>query len=171
MALTGNQFMRVYPTNCEVDEDADVSLDAAAEAIALTVPTDGANLSDFVYSATAEDNGTAGILDAQPGITYGGPDGGYVRVTLKNVDVLEHAIIAVPEATDTVALAVYKNSELQDVGDEGFATQNEIAIEMNMDTIVGPLANGDVIRVALARGGKEETASWDVAAAGTLTLA
>jgi hypothetical protein len=167
MTLTTVQRFAIEPVLGETDEDADVSLiTGIAEATALTIPTEQ---TEFVYSAIAEDNGTAGILDGQPGLVYAGPQGGYARVKVKNHDVVEHAIIAVPEATDTVALALYKNSELAAYGDEGFVTQNEIAIEMNVDAVVGPLNVGDVVRVALVGGGKLETASWDVAA-GTITL-
>lgn len=167
MTITNNTRFNIEPVLGETDEDADVSLIAGvAEATALTIPTEQ---TEFVYSAIAEDNGTAGILDGQPGLIYKGPNGGYARVKVQNHDVLEHAIIAIPETTDTVALAIYKNSEVADYGDEGFVTQNEIAIEMNVDTVVGPLQTNDVIRVALVGGGKLETASWDVTA-GTITL-
>lgn len=168
MTLSKNQKFAIEPVLGEVDEDGDVSLIAGvAEATAVTVPTEQ---TEFAYSAIAEDNGTAGILDGQPGLVYAGPNGGYARVKLQNVDVVEHATIAVPDAGDTVALAVFKNSEVAAYGDEGFATQNEIAIEMNLDTVVGPLQTNDVVRVGLVGGGLLETASWDIAAAGTITL-
>jgi hypothetical protein len=129
MPLTNNTKFSVEPVLGETDEDADVSLIlGVAEATAVTVPTEQ---TEFVYGATAEDNGIAGILDGQPGLVYAGPNGGYARVKISNHDVLEHAIIAVPEATDTVALAIYKNSEVAAYGDEGFVAQSEIAIEMN----------------------------------------
>ncbi len=166
--LTNNQrFAPIEPVLGETDEDADVNLLlGVAEATALTIPTEQ---TDMAYSATAEDNGIAGILDGQPGLVYAGPNGGYARIKIRNHDVVEHAIISVPEATDTVAMAVYKNSDVFDFADEGFVTQNEIAIEMNIDVVVGPLQTNDVVRVALVGGGKNEIASWDVAA-GTITL-
>jgi hypothetical protein len=167
MTITSNKKFAIEPVLGETDEDADVNLLlGVAEATALTVPTEQ---TEFVYSATAEDNGTAGILDGQPGLVYAGPNGGYARVKVQGHDVVEHAIISVPEAGDTVALAIYKNSDVADYGDEGFVTQNEIAIEMNVDTVVGPLQTNDVIRVALVGGGLKEIASWDVAP-GTITL-
>lgn len=157
----------VTPVLGETDEDAQVDLTAnGAEATAVTIPAEAL---DFTYSATAEDNGTAGALDAQPGVIYNGPNGNYVRVKIANHDVVEHAIITVPEATDTVTLAVYKNSELAALSDEGYTAQNEIAIEFNLDAIVGPLNTNDVIRVALLAGGKGESVAWDVAA-GTLVI-
>lgn len=167
MTISNNKKFAIEPILGETDEDGDVSLiTGLPEATALTIPTEQ---TEFVYGATAEDNGIAGELDLQPGLVYAGPQGGYARVKVQGHDVVEHAIIAVPEATDTVALVIYKNSDVADYGDEGFVAQNEIAIEMNVDTLVGPLNTGDVIRVALKGGGKLETASWDVAP-GTITV-
>jgi len=130
------------------------------EAIPVTL-TDIADAQDWTYSATAEDNGTAGNLDGQPGVVYSGPSGNHIRVTLANVDTLEHAITA-PEATDTAALTLFKNSVAYDFGDEGFNTHAaEIAVENNIDTVMS-VNEGDVIRVGFTFTG-EVDADLDVA--------
>lgn len=168
MTLTNNVKFNVQPVFGEVDEAALAEPGAnLAEARALTLTAD-AEAQDYTYSATAEDNGTAGILDGQPGIIYNGPNGNYVRVAVSNMDTLEHAITA-PEATDTAALAIYKNSEVAAFGDEGFSTHAaEIAVENNVDCVVGPLNTNDVIRVGIAFTG-EVDADLDVAP-GEVTL-
>lgn len=168
MTLTNNVKFNVQPVFGETDEVALVEPGAnEAEATALTLTAD-AEAQDYTYSATAEDNGTAGILDGQPGIIYNGPSGNYVRVAVSNYDTLEHAITA-PEATDTAALAVFQNSTVVAFGDEGFnAHASEIAVENNVDCVVGPLNEGDVIRVGMSFNG-EADADLDLAA-GEITL-
>jgi hypothetical protein len=132
-----------------------------AEAIPVTL-TDVANSVDFTYSATATDNGTAGDLSGQPGVIYSGPSGMAVRVAVAGVDTLEHAI-TLPEATDTAALTLWKNSVAVGYGDEGFnAHASEIAVENNVDTIVAELNEGDVLRVGFTFTG-EVDADLDVA--------
>lgn len=162
MTLTKSTKFNVQPMFGEVDEAALAEPGAIlAEARALTL-TNVAESSDWTYSATAEDNGIAGDLDAQPGVTYNGPSGNYARVVVTNMDTIEHAITA-PEATDTAALALYVNSVVFDYGDEGFNEHDaEIAVENNIDTVVGPLNEGDVVRVGIAFTG-EVDADLDVA--------
>ncbi len=137
------------------------------EAVPITL-TDVANSIDFTYSATAADNGTAGDLSGQPGAIYAGPDGMAVRVAIRNVDTIEHAITA-PEATDKAALTVWKNSEVVGYGDEGFnAHASEIAVENNLDIVVPGVNEGDVIRVGFSFSG-EADADLDLTA-GQVTI-
>ena len=147
MSITNNVKFNVQAVDGTVDEVALVEGGAnLAEAVPFTI-AEVAEQSDWTYAEAAEDNGTAGILDGQDGMTYNGPNGNYFRVAITNADTVEHAISA-PEATDTAALAVFKNSEVQDYGDEGFnAHASEIAVENNIDTLVGPFNEGDVLRV------------------------
>jgi len=131
------------------------------EAIPVTMTNNADNI-DLVYNGTAEDNGIAGNLDGQPGLVYNGPQGNYFRVAITNVDTIEHAITA-PEAADTAALAVFINSEVVDFGDEGYNEHDaEIAVENNLDTLVGPFNEGDVLRVGFSFTG-EANADLDVA--------
>lgn len=162
-SLTGNTKFNVQSVDGTVDEVALAEPGAnEAEAIPFTLAEVG-ELSDWTYAEAAEDNGTAGILDGQDGVTYNGPNGNYFRVAITNVDTIEHAITA-PEATDKAALALYKNSELVAVGDEGLnAHASEAAVENNLDTLVGPFNEGDVLRVALYFTGEEADADIDVA--------
>jgi hypothetical protein len=163
MTLSKNQkFEKQGPIYGETDEVALVEPGAnLVESTALTLSVD-AESADWTYSATAEDNGTAGNLDGQPGVVYNGPNGGYAQVRVTNYDTLEHAITA-PEATDTAALALFKNSEVVDYGDEGFnAHASEIAVENNVNTYVGPLNTGDVVRVGVVFTG-EVDADLDLA--------
>jgi hypothetical protein len=138
-----------------------------AESIPVTM-TNVANSIDFSYSATAEDNGTAGALDGQPGVIYAGPSGMAVRVAIANVDTIEHASTP-PEATDTAALTLWRNSEAVGYGDEGFnAHVSEIAVENSLDTIVAGLNEGDVLRVGFTFTG-EVNGDLDVAP-GVMTI-
>jgi hypothetical protein len=161
MTLTNNTKFNVVPLLGTVPEAALVEPGVnEAEAVPVTL-TSVADSIDWTYSATAEDNGTAGILDGQPGVIYNGPSGNHVRVAITNFDTVEHAITA-PEATDTAALAVYVNSEVRDYGDEGFnAHASEIAVENNIDTVV-VLNEGDVLRVGMSFNG-EADADLDLA--------
>lgn len=163
MSLTSNVKFNVQSVDGTVDELALCEPGAnEAEAIAFTLAEVG-ELGDWTYSATAEDNGTAGIVDAQPGVTYNGPNGNYFRVQITNVDTVEHAITP-PEATDKAALAVFRNSVQVAVGDEGLNTHAaETAVENNLDTLVGPFNEGDVMRIGLVFTGEEANADLDVA--------
>jgi hypothetical protein len=156
MTITNNVKFNVQADSGVVPEAALVEGGAnLVEAVPVTMTGVG-DLSDWTYSATAEDAGTAGNLDAQPGLIYNGPNGNYFRVAITNADTVEHAITA-PEATDTAALALFKNSEVQDYGDEGFnAHASEIAVENNIDTLVGPFNEGDVLRVGFVFTGEAD---------------
>lgn len=163
MTLTNSTKFNIMQVNGVVPELA-LSEPGAneAEAIPVTLTAVG-DTSDWTYSATAEDAGTAGVLDGEPGVIYNGPNGNYVRVVLDNVDTIEHGITP-PEATDTAALTLFKNSAVFDYGDEGFNTHAaEIAVENNIDTVMGPLNTGDVIRVGFSFTGEEVGADLDVA--------
>jgi hypothetical protein len=147
-----------------------------AEALAITDSSSiaGNESGDWAYSATAEGRtgevAVDGIdVDAEPGLIYTGPAGGAVRVAVKNLDVSEGTIA--PEAGDSVVAAVLLNNTVVAYADEGFTAEldTETAVEFNMDTYVGGLQSGDVIRVALI-GGAEETADWDVAEGGTIDI-
>ena len=126
---------------------------------------------DWTYSATAEDNGIAGDLDGQPGVTYGGPAGvaAIVNVKVENLDISEGFTIA-PEATDAVAVGFFVNSELQEFTSERFVSEidTETAHEFSIATAVR-MAAGDVLRVALQQKG-EETSDWDIAEGGEWSI-
>jgi hypothetical protein len=156
--LRGQQVYGVVPEAALVEPGTN-----EAEAVPVTI--DSAILGDspdWTYSATAEDNGTAGILDGQPGLTYSGPSGVNFRVNVTNFDTVEHAITA-PEAADKAVMALYKNSEVIDYADEGFTEHDaEIATEFNIDTLV-VLNENDVLRVGVAFSGEEADADLDLA--------
>lgn len=144
-----------------------------AEALALEGATPAVS-GDWAYSATAEGRtGETAVnsidLDGEPGIIYSGPAGNAVRVQVKGLDVLEGTIA--PEATDSVAAALFLNNTVVDYFDEGFVSEVDTAtlVEMNIDTIVPGLQSGDVIRVGLIGGG-EETADWDIDNAGSVNI-
>ena len=165
MTLTNSTKFNVQPIYGETDEVA-LAEPGSAEAEALEFTLDSAALADspdWTYSATAEDAGTAGDLDGQPGLIYNGPSGNQVRVSIANFDTIEHAITP-PEATDKAVMTVFKNSEVVDYADEGFSTHaGEAATEFNIDTLVAPVNEGDVIRVGLSFSGEEADADLDVA--------
>lgn len=144
-----------------------------AVATALTVDAGAygaAGAADLVYSATAEDNGTAGEMDGQPGLIASGIPEGIrvpVRVNIDNLDL--NAGIETPEASDTFVVAVAVNSEVQASSDEGFSAGNAEALH-NLDTTVY-VAQNDVIRVAVVGGASNEAGRGvDVDASGELTI-
>lgn len=141
--------------------------DNTAEALALTEGYD--ETGDWLYSATAEgrtgETAVNGLdVDGEPGLIYSGPVGNVVRVTLQDLDISEGSIA--PEAGDSVVAAIMLNNTVVAFADEGFTNEIDtgIAVEFNIDTLVGPLSESDVLRVALIGGG-EEVADWDVAPA------
>lgn len=147
-------------------------------------PADNTNVTNFLFSENAEDNGTAGDLDLQDGLIYDGPPGNYVQVRVADLNVTEGTIIA--SAVDEVAAAVYINSTLfaimdtedarrltgglgtekvEDVNEtkgSGFVSEfdTEANAAFHFDGRVGPLSTGDVIRFGLLSG-NEETSDWD----------
>jgi hypothetical protein len=177
MTLSNHTKLRSVTVNGDFEEaTASAVVAEGAEALALT-PSSGiaANESgDWTYSATAEgrtgETAVDGIdLDGEPGLIYTGQPGNYVRVKVANLD-LDHGLIA-PEAADTATVAVFVNNDVHGYADEGFAAEldAEPAIEYNLDTIVGPLQSGDVIRIGVVGGG-EETLDLDVAEGGSLDI-
>lgn len=167
--LTGSKSLKIFPLHLDMDIDALIEPGAdEAEAIALTIDAIAEATKDFTYSAIAEDNpnAAAGILDGQPGMVYNGPDGNYFRVTA-DVSLADHGI-STPAAGDTAVLAVYKNSEVQAFSDEGFS-DHEIAVEHNVDTVVGPYNEGDVLRFGVAFNGEADSDVTN-AAAGLVTV-
>lgn len=168
MSLTNSKKLSGWSIAAEVPEAALVEPGVnEAESVPLTSTDYDDYTAQFTYSATAEDNGTAGILDGQPGLIYNG-EAGAVSVSVRNFDTLEHAI-TLPEATDKAALAIYKNSDVVAFADEGYSTHAaEIAVEGNVDTYVS-LVEGDVLRVGVAFTGEEADADLDLAP-GELTI-
>ncbi len=99
----------------------------------------------WAYSLTAEDNGIAGSLDLQPGLTYLGPAGIFI-VGFDNLDAIEGTITG--EATDEIDIAVYKNSVDTiecDEGDTEYPT-SEAVVEFNLADTQISMATGDVLR-------------------------
>jgi hypothetical protein len=170
---TNHQRLEAAQVDADFSEATAAAVVAeAAEALALEGTT--VNQIDWVYSATAEgltgEVAVGGIdLDGEPGLIYGGPLGAGVRVSVANVDV-DHGLIA-PEATDTAVVALFVNNTVVAYADEGFTAEldAEPAIEFNLDTYVGPLSVGDVLRVGII-GGTEETLDLDVALGGSLMI-
>ncbi len=170
MSLTNNTKLRSVDLNGDFEAVADVNLVAEtpeAQPITLSAGIAANESGDWAYSATAEDNGTAGNLDGQPGIIYTGPNGNAVRVKVTNFDVDEESIIADP--ADSATMGIYVNSSLVAYADEGFVAELDITAEFNVDTYVGGLQSNDVIRVAVI-GGTEETWEAGVAEGGTIDI-
>lgn len=157
---------------------ADFSEAAAAETVAEgaeALAMEGASISPhWEYSATAEDNGTAGALDGQPGLVFKGEVQAAARVNVRALTLAAGTIA--PEATDKVAAGIYKNSELVSTldnesvaGEYVFDEMDAETIVAECDTIVDAVAPGDVIRVALIGLG-EETVDIDVALGGAISV-
>ena len=161
---TGDYFTTTLQTT------TDTSVDIGADAVfTLRVVHRVDDAKDWTYSVTAEDSGTAGILDGEPGLIYSGPSGNYVRVSVDGFDTLEHASTP-PEASDKAALVLYRNSTPAGFSDEGFTTHAaETAVENNLDVEVGPLNEGDVLRAGVAFTGEEADADL-IITPGELTI-
>ncbi len=161
MTLTNSTKIATASVQAEVPEAAAVEAGATgSEAFTLT-SADYDDQIDLVYSATAEDAGTAGVVDGQPGLIYGGPGTG-VRVAWANIDLLEAAITG-PEAADTAVVALFVNSTVVHYSDEGVNTfAAEIAVEFNGDTYVS-LAEGDVLRLGIETTGEVGEVNYDLA--------
>jgi hypothetical protein len=172
MTLTNNQRLRSVSINGDFEAVVDVDLATTVpEAIPMTLSIDTATFetSDWTLSEAAEDRGVAGALDGQDGIIYSGPAGGAVRVKVTNLDVDEESIIA--NAADACTAAIYLNSEVVAYADEGFVAELDITAEFNMDTYIGGLQTGDVIRVGIVAASGSE-AAWEagVAEGGTIDI-
>ena len=170
MSLVSSTKLRSVSVNGDFEAVADVDLVAEtpeAQPLTISAGVAGSESGDWAYSATAEDNGTAGALDGQPGIIYTGQSGNAVRVKVTNFDVDEESIIA--DATDSATMGVYVNSSLVAYADEGFVAELDITAEFNVDTYVGGLQTNDVIRVAVV-GGTESTFEAGVAEGGTIDI-
>ena len=133
------------------------------------------NVSDFSeweYSATAEDKGTAGSLDLQPGLIYKGPPGQYVTVKLRDVDIAKSSISSTsPEAADSATLVITKNSAPAAECDEGFVNElDAVTAEFNLDGVVGPLVTNDVLRVTVQWTGEEADADLGLAQSAVIIL-
>jgi hypothetical protein len=157
---------------------ADFSEATAAEVVAEgseAFALEGASLSPhWSYSATAEDNGTAGALDGQPGVVFSGPVTQAVRVSVSGLQLLEGAIQA-PEATDSFVGAVFKNSTqvatLATEAGTAIITEldTETAVVLEGDVIVDAVSDGDVIRIGVV-GLTDETYDLDVALGGAVSI-
>ena len=113
---------------------------------------------DWTENTTAEDNGheaiitgaQAGALDATEGVVYNG-QGTHVVVKLNAMTLGEGTIISAEE--DLVTMALFRNSEVVWMADEGFITMaEEIAVDMNFDTDPIPVVTNDVLRLCIVQG-------------------
>ena len=175
MTLTGNVKLRSVSVNGDFEATTEASVVAeGAEAYAMT-PSSGIaamESGDWAYSALAEGRtgevAVNGIdLDVEPGLIYSGPSGGAFRVKVANFDVVDGDIAV--EAADTLTMAVLLNNTVVAFADEGFVAELDISAEYNVDTYVGGLISGDVLRVGLIGGG-EETMDLTISEGGTLDI-
>lgn len=114
---------------------------------------------EWTYATSTEDNGTAGIFDLEPGLTYNGPQGMYVQVSIRDLDLNAALNAGTPEGTDTVDVQVFVNSTVVSGSDEGATAElDALTVEYNLDVLVGPLNEGDVLRVAVVNAGEEADA-------------
>ena len=132
--------------------------------------------SDWTYSATAEGRtGEVAVscvdLDDLDGIISSGPSGAAVRVKVSGFDVDAATTIAAEQA-DTMTLGLYVNNVLVDYADEGFVAEldDEVVDEFNLDTYVGGLIEGDVIRLAYVSGTEEVEMDIDLIGGGSLNI-
>ncbi len=81
-------------------------LETVAELIVTMTlePSDNTDVTNFLFSEAAEDNGIAGVLDGNDGLIYDGPPGNYVHVQCAEVEIAEGTIA--PANTDLVVPVV-----------------------------------------------------------------
>ncbi len=176
--VAANTTKITAPQQLQGDFNEDNSADTAgeeSEALALTV-TDATHPTDWTYSSNPEDNtndihtpgeGTPpSEMDLQPGILYSGPSGISVQVVVKNLDVLEGAIIA-PSASDRVNAVVFLNSTPMISSDEGSQVEldTETAVEFNIKGTIPNIQENDVIRIGV-QGVGENSVDWEIVEGG-----
>jgi hypothetical protein len=160
------------------DVHGDFSEAAAAEVVAEAAESlalEGVSPNPhWEYSATAEDNGTAGALDGQPGLIFKGEVTTAHRVSVRALTLAAGTIA--PEAADTLAAGIYKNSVLVGTLDNETVANEYVFDELDAETItaecdmvVDAVAPGDVIRIAIIGLG-EETMDVDVAVGGAFSI-
>ena len=149
---------------------------SAEEAEALPFFMEGSiDHPEWTYSSAAEDNGTAGILDLEDGLIYNGDSGMYVQVSIRDldIDVSIATLAGTPEAADGFDLAIYVNSLPVGRSDEGITVELDSGgntAEFNLDHLVGPLQEDDVLRVVLQAFGEEADADTQMSESATITL-
>lgn len=149
---------------------------SAEEAESLPFYIDGVeNYPEWTYSASAEDNGTAGILDLEDGLIYVGDSGMYVQVSIRDLDLT--AAIGINSGTpenngeDTMELALYVNSVPVAHSDEGRVAEMDAGTpEFNLDAHVGPLNENDVLRVVINAVGEEADADTQISESAVITI-
>ena len=136
------------------------------ESVRFMVGQSGLESADWEYSDAAEDNGTAGILDGNPGFIYRGVRD-QANVKLAGLD-LTDKVGATTEAGDTATVGLYKNSTLIAAADEGWNT-HETTVEYNADAVM-ELNEGDVIRAGVLFSGEEADADLSITYGATLNI-
>lgn len=165
----GNRVqVRTLKGDFPLGNNIETTNDTVPEALPLTIDEGGDTVGDWVYAASAENNGGGGVMDDEPGIIYQGPAGttGHFRVAVTNAAVV-YAVegIADPDAEDTVSMDCYVNGTVVITSDEGqTAAANEAAtIVFNITAESVPLVAGDVLRFALTPVAANETSiDWDL---------
>jgi hypothetical protein len=156
MTLTNSTKLESVHTSAEVSGLELTIVDETAEAMAFETPIPAEG--DWTYSATAEGrtgetpvtvNGVSVDLDGDPGFIYSGQDGGAVRVEV--VAYADEGYIAEISTDEADALA---------------------ETQLGVDTYVGGLKTGDVIRWAVipAEGQANEEFDLTVAESGQLLI-
>ncbi len=157
------------PTNgdFELGNNLELTSDTVPVALALTID-EGAGHPDLTYSTEAENPGSTGNMDLDPGLVYTGPAGttGYFVVAVTNADAVYAAEgIADPDNEDTVSVDVFVNATAVITSDEGqsAAASEGIVIEFNVTAETVALTEGDVLRFALQGvAANQATRDWDL---------
>ncbi len=174
MSLTKN--VKLSPQEYQIDQEAATITVNAETATATRMEGNTPAVSgDWSYSDTAEGRteevAVNGIdMDDAPGIIYAGPSGVAVRVQVTGFDIDLSAIN--PAAINTVALGLFLNNTLVDYCDEGFVTEldNEAVDEFNIDTYVGGIQEGDVIRMGWVQGTENAELDLEAVVGGSLNI-
>ena len=175
--MTLSNIIKMAPQEFQVGQSATADITLNLE-VAVSAPLEGATPAvsgDWAYSATAEGRtgevAVNGIdMDDAPGVIYSGPSGVAVRVQVTGFDI-DLAIIA-PAAINTLALGLYLNNTLVDYCDEGFVTEldDEVVDEFNLDTYVGAIQEGDVIRMGYVQGTENAELDFTAVVGGSLNI-
>lgn len=167
MTLTNHRTLHhVQMIDPALTEDARIQPDAEeAESLGVSDVTGLLTAStDWAYSGTAEDNGTAGRLDGDRGLTYSGPSNHTVRISVQGMSVSEHGSEA-GDSEDLSCLVIFRNSEVVLFGSAGYAAHTTETPEATSIDGSATFNENDVLRVGFDFKGENPESDLDCTAA------
>lgn len=179
MSLTSNVKIQPAETYTDALETDQVEIPAiAGQAALLPLDETGSPVyalsADWAFTENAENPaGEVAVdgrdFDATDGLVYTGAAPTAVQVTvLVDTDAGAGISPIAPEATDSAALALFRNNDLVGYASEGYVAEldAEVVTEWNLDTYVNVQEN-DVLRLAFVNGTVGEAFDIEAVEAGS----